>query len=277
MADMVEQNSPSNLIAVDIGNSQLKAGQFRRAGTRANSLPEPIATLALPIVNETGAFDSAPLATWCEQSRLLDAGWLLASVHRAAAARLTAALTELANKSGIEWKIRQLTVGDVPLKIRVEEPARVGIDRLLAALAANRLRQRDRAAIIVDLGTAITVDLLEADGTFAGGAILPGIAMSARALEEQTDALPRVALDFLEQPPAPLGASTEVAIESGLYWGSIGAIRELIAQLAAPLANTPDIFVTGGASAHVARLLSQQHSIRHAPNLVLSGIALVQA
>ena len=102
-------------------------------------------------------------------------------MHRGAAARLSAVLADWAKQSGEDCPIRQLTYRDVPLTIRVDEPARVGIDRLLAALAADRLRQRDRAAIVVDLGTAITVDLVDADGAFAGGAILPGIATSARA------------------------------------------------------------------------------------------------
>ena len=58
----------------------------------------------------------------------------------------------------------------MPPRFRVDTPVRVGIARLLAALAADRLRLRDRAAIVVDLGTAITVDLVDVDGAFAGGA-----------------------------------------------------------------------------------------------------------
>ncbi|HVT28194.1 MAG TPA: type III pantothenate kinase, partial [Lacipirellulaceae bacterium] len=96
------------------------------------------------------------------------------------------------------------------------------------------------------------------------------------ALSEQTDALPRVDLQYLDNPPAPLGKSTVPAIESGIYWGTIGAIRELIAQLSDPLQNRPDVFITGGASAHVAKLLKGDHTVRHVPNLVLSAIALVQ-
>jgi type III pantothenate kinase len=196
-------------------------------------------------------------------------------VHRAAAAQLTSALKHFARQTNTEARFRLLTCRDVPLPIRVDAPERVGIDRLIAALAANRLRQPDRAAIIIDVGTAITVDLLEADCAFAGGAILPGIATSARALEERTDALPRVPLEILDKPPAALGKSTVHAIESGIYWGAIGAIRELISQLASPLPKPPNIFITGGASAHVAELLSKQYSVRHMPNLVLSGVALV--
>jgi type III pantothenate kinase len=159
----------------------------------------------------------------------------------------------------------------------VAEPARVGIDRLLAALAADRLRRPDRAAIVVDLGTAITVDLLDADGAFRGGAILPGIAMSAAALAEHTDALPRVAMEQLERPPAAVGASTVPAIESGLYWGAVGAVRELIGQMSSDLDASPDVFLTGGASEHVAEILAANamFEVHHVPHLVLSGIALV--
>ena len=288
MAGMHESDVRPNLIAVDIGNSRIKLGFFRQAGKGENDaelraqsaatgqLPEPIATLDLSISNTTGEFDVTILVDWCRERLSRDMSWLIASVHRAAAARLTSALADLASQSGTDWEIRQLTYRDVPLTIRVEQPERVGIDRLLAALAADRLRQRDRAAIIVDVGTAITVDLLEADGGFAGGAILPGVAMSARALEEQTDALPHVALEVLEKPPEPLGKSTVGAIESGIYWGTVGSIRELISQLTTALPVPPKVFVTGGTSAQMVNLLAPQSSVRHVSHLVLSGIALVK-
>jgi type III pantothenate kinase len=185
-------------------------------------------------------------------------------------------LTDWVKQSGRDCPIRQLTYRDVQMTIRLEEPARVGIDRLLAALAADRLRKRDHAAIVVDLGTAITVDLVNVEGAFAGGAILPGIAMSARALAEQTDALPQVALEFLDKPPLALGNSTASAIESGIYWGAVGAIRELVSQFSAPFQSRPDLFITGGASRQVADLLKTHSAVRHMPNLVLSGIALVK-
>jgi type III pantothenate kinase len=167
---------------------------------------------------------------------------------------------------------------DVPLSVRVDSPERVGIDRLLGALAANRLRRRDCGAIVVDLGTAITVDFLSADGAFEGGAILPGIAMSARALAEQTDALPQTAFALLEQPPAPFGKSTVAAIESGLYWGAVGAIREIATKMSLGLDGPADIFITGGASAYLTELLTESSTwtVRQVPHLVLAGIALAE-
>jgi type III pantothenate kinase len=118
-------------------------------------------------------------------------------------------------------------------------------------------------------------DLVSADGRFCGGAILPGITMSARALDEFTDLLPRSPMIELGEPPPALGTSTLEAIHSGLYWGAIGAMRELVARLsdspAAAGAKT-DVFLTGGAAPSVANQLGPE--VRYVEHLVLSGIAL---
>ena len=289
MAVMHEGRVLSDLMAVDIGNSRVKLGQFQRECSgespsgghiRASDdplLPTPVATFDLPIRHDTGEFDSQQLTAWCDQHLSGTITWRIASVHRAAATRLCSTLEEWSVRSKNACPIHQLTYRDLAMPIRVDEPARVGMDRLLAAVAADRLRQRDRAAIVIDLGTAITVDLVDIDGAFVGGAILPGIATSARALADQTDALPRVTLEVLDNPPPALGKSTIPAIESGIYWGAIGAIRELITQLSAPYSIRPDLFFTGGASRQVADLFKAHSTVRHVPHLVLSGIALVNA
>jgi type III pantothenate kinase len=154
----------------------------------------------------------------------------------------------------------------------VAEPARVGIDRLLAAFAANQLRAPGRAAIVVDLGTAITIDLVEPDGAFAGGTILPGIGMAGRALADQTDALPHILLDAAKMPPTVLGKSTTSAIESGLYWGTVGAVNEIASRLADGLESPPDFFVTGGAGQLITQFISVGGRVQFVPHLVLSGI-----
>ncbi len=105
----------------------------------------------------------------------------------------------------------------------------------------------------------------------------PGIAMSARALAEQTDALPQVTLEFFDKPPAALGTSTVPAIESGIYWGAIGAIRELVSQLSAPFQIRPDIFITGGASRQVADLLNTHGDVLIYPTGPVRYRALVNA
>ncbi|MCI0492198.1 MAG: type III pantothenate kinase [Planctomycetes bacterium] len=277
----------TSLIAVDIGNSRIKLGRFDRGGRGATAsparrigasqIPDPSETLDLPVHDHSGSFEVPQLAAWCARYVASRSLWLVASVHRGAANSFTSTVSDLAERTASQWPLRQITYRDLPLPILVEEPQRVGIDRLLAALAADRLRQRDRAAIIVDSGSAITVDLVDAVGAFRGGAILPGIEMAARALEEQTDALPRVTMADSAQRPKPLGKSTVAAIESGLYWGAVGAIRELVHQLSADLEATPDLFFTGGASPHLAKSVATNEpwSVRHVPHLVLAGLALV--
>ncbi len=264
------------LMSADIGNSRMKLGLFLRPWLAPDQLPEPDATFDLGIAHDDGAFDERRLEAFVEQHDNDRLSWRIASVHRAAAERLRNAIAEFAGAARAP-EIKQITFRDVQLAIAVERPERVGIDRLLGALAANRMRRADRAAIIIDLGTAITVDLLQADGTFAGGAILPGIATAAKALAEHTDALPNIGLEQLEQPPSALGRSTASAIEAGLYWGSIGAIRELVAQLSADLPAPPELFLTGGASSHVADILAHDYAARihYVPHLVLAGIDLV--
>jgi type III pantothenate kinase len=267
----------SSLIAVDVGNSRIKLGKFDRV--TGLSLPEPVDVLDLSIVGRSGRFNATQLDLWCNEHVADGSIWGVASVNRIAEQRLTVAVTDWVGRSRFRCPIRRVTYADVPLVIRVDEPKRVGIDRLLAAFATEMIRQRDRPAIIVDLGTAITVDLVEADSAFAGGAILPGIAMSAASLAEHTDALPHVAVERLERPPLVPGKSTTTAIEAGVYWGAVGAIRELVSQLSFGLTVAPELFFTGGASTRVAEALnaSGDWPVRHVPHLVLAGIALVHS
>jgi len=126
--------------------------------------------------------------------------------------------------------------------------------------------------VVVDVGTAITVDLVSRQGAFLGGAILPGIGMSARALHNFTDLLPLIDVSDLAGPPPALGTSTEQAMQSGLFWGAVGAIRQLVERLGREAGGTPEVFLTGGAGPAVAALLGPH--ARHVPHLTLAGIAL---
>ncbi|MBN1853449.1 MAG: type III pantothenate kinase [Pirellulales bacterium] len=269
-------------IAVDIGNSRIKVGRFEAVRLHpADPLPEPIDSL---ILNADAVLASKTLPPTLQRwlnvessmpagspNPLSDAPWFLASVNRRLLRRLRTALRQT-----MTGPIHQLSHTDLPLILRVDMPNRVGIDRLLLAVAVNRIRHSSRPAILIDLGTAITVDLIAADGAFEGGAILPGIGMAAQALAEQTDALPQSRLVELCQPPPAIGKSTLAAIEAGLYWGAIGGIRELIARYSAQLEQVPELFLTGGAAPQVADLFAHAgQPVCYMPNLVLSGIAVV--
>ncbi|MCH9655176.1 MAG: type III pantothenate kinase [Planctomycetes bacterium] len=168
---------------------------------------------------------------------------------------------------------------DFPLEICVDEPRKVGIDRLLNAVAANRLRNSGQATIIIDSGTATTVDVVNPDGSFAGGTILPGFELSAKALHHYTALLPLIPVDELRQvEPVVLGKNTTDAIRSGLFWGQLGAVRELVSQLRdQSLADSsqivPLVLLTGGGSDLLAPYL--EGSIQFEPLLTLQGLALV--
>jgi len=250
------------LIAADIGNSRIKLGWFD--GSPGRSLPTPAATLDLT----PGEWDAATLAAWFESIAEPSLPWRMASVNREnRAALLTAA--KLADQ---QFDVHELTAAGLGLPVELEHPQRVGIDRLLAAVAANRVREAGHPAVIVDLGSAITVDLVTAAGAFAGGAILPGIGMASRALAQQTDLLPDIAMRELREPPAVLGKSTYDAIRSGLFWGALGAVRELVTRLTEGGDRPPCVLLTGGAAPSVAALLGPD--VRYEPHLVLAGIAL---
>jgi type III pantothenate kinase len=119
----------------------------------------------------------------------------------------------------------------IPVSLDVDTPEKVGLDRLLNAVAANALKPASRPAIVIDSGTATTVNFLSSPGVFCGGAILPGLEMSAKALHFYTAVLPLLPVQDLggDTPVAP-GRNTREAIRNGLFWGQIGAIRELVHQ-----------------------------------------------
>lgn len=256
------------LVAVDIGNSRIKFGLFAAAPDDdcGAGLPEPTQTLDL--APEPEQFPE--IARWLTETSPSSVSWWIGSVERSVTVRL------------VDWLRREdasrvtlLSASDLPLPVALPRPDMVGIDRLLGAVAANRVRTKGQGAIVVDLGTAITVDLVSPQGEFMGGAILPGIGTSARALHQFTDLLPLVKMHELAEPPPALGANTIEAMRSGLYWGAVGGVKQLIELLGDSIAGTPDIFLTGGAAPVVAGLLSP--SARYEPNLTLAGIALAAA
>lgn len=260
------------LIAADVGNCRIKFGRFeapqgvfpRASGAR--DLPIPASTFE--ISPEKDSFDG--LAEWLASASVGDFRWYIGSVQRTFASRLIDWLRE--RKAP---RLKLLTSVDLPLTTRLPRPDMAGIDRLLAAVAVNVQRPAGTPAVIVDLGTAITVDLVSAEGAFLGGAILPGIAISAKAMYEFTDLLPLVDMPGLAEPPSPLGKGTEEAMRSGLFWGAVGGVRHLIELFRRDAPGTPRVFLTGGAAPAVAGLLAENAA--YEPHLTLAGIALTAA
>jgi type III pantothenate kinase len=259
----VNHPSAMPLVGVDVGNSRTKFALFAGDLNDAGGLPTPERTLDFS--GSESDFDQ--VTAWLGPQRVEKVAWRIASVNRPNSTRLIDWLRE----QGATHNTRLVTSRDLPLKIELPRPDMVGIDRLLGAVGANVLRSPSRPAVVVDLGTAITVDLVSVEGSFLGGAILPGIGLSARALHEFTDVLPLLSIDALAHPPLPVGKSTVDAMLAGLFWGAVGAARELIAQFSSANSSEPQVFLTGGAAASVAPLLASD--CLHVPHLVLGGMA----
>ena len=253
---MAEQ--PVTMVGVDIGNTFLKFGKYSGPASPDATEPEAVMHCAL---------DQLPdhLPAWLPAH---PCAWYVSSVNREAEHGLRRWVGQHRSDRYV-----QLTATDVPLPIRVDFPDRVGMDRLAAAVAANALRSAGQPVIVIDAGSAITVDVVSEQGEFLGGAILPGLMMSAEALAADTDLLPLVPASYHDEPPEVLGKSTEAAMRSGLYWGTVGAVRELVTHLAQQLTAAPMLIVSGGTAALLENRLSG--SCRHVPQLVLQGIALL--
>lgn len=130
------------------------------------------------------------------------------------------------------------------LKLRYSNPKEIGADRIAAAIGAGALKL-GRHLIVVDMGTATTVDVITKEKEYWGGAILPGINMMMHALSSGTAQLPSVEI---VAPEKSCGTSTVTAIQSGLYYGTLGSIRELIARFTSEVfdGEKPEIIATGG-------------------------------
>lgn len=155
------------------------------------------------------------------------------------------------------------------LKIKYRNPDEIGADRLANVIAASHLYP-DKNIVIVDLGTATTFEAISANKEFVGGAILPGLPTQMQALHEKTANLPRVQI---LKPERVVGQSTIANIQSGLYYGHCGAIKEIIQQMSREIFENKPPFVigTGGFSQ-----LFEKEDLFDAvyPDLVLQGLYL---
>ena len=143
---------------------------------------------------------------------------------------------------------------------------------MLAGVSVARQRSEQELSIIIDAGTACTVDVISPASHFMGGAILPGINMSAKALHQFTEALPLVSVDQLQQPE-PIGSHTESAIISGLYWGLVGGLKELTDRIASEYEMQPVIYLSGGAGKLF--LPHSTYKTNYQLDLVLTGIGII--
>jgi len=155
------------------------------------------------------------------------------------------------------------------LRLELKDPASVGADRIANAVAVAALYRLP--AIVVDLGTATTFDVVVPGPRYLGGAIAPGILTSAEELFRRAARLAKV---DLRPPEHVVGRTTEEAIQSGVYFGSVGQIDGLVTRLGAELGERPFVIATGGLASVIAAGSSTIERVD--PTLTLQGLRLIE-
>ncbi len=237
-------------LVLDIGNTSIKGGLFDKGSL----------------------IDAFVLSSGEDLSRHLQGkpikNVLVSSVHSKA---------EEAVKTSLEQqKINYLFLDYTKLKLalEVDEPDQLGHDRIANAYGAlARFPLND--CIVIDIGTAITADFVAKEGRYLGGMIYPGLTLCAKALADYTDKLPLVSV---KKPASALAKTTETHLQGGIYYGQLGAIERMIAELimSAVSPSCVKVIATGGAT-RIAELADFTEDLKELvdaidPNLTLLGL-----
>ena len=172
------------------------------------------------------------------------------------------------------FKTDALIAGQPPVEygmaIDVQEPQSLGADRAVNAIAAHALHEGD--LIVIDFGTATTVDWIDYRGSYKGGIIAPGINLSLDALVAAAAKLPRIAIEAPADPTV-IGRDTVSQMQIGIYWGYIAMIEGLVARMKAEVGRPVTVVATGG----LAVLFEKRTPIfdRVEPDLTIRGLAMM--
>lgn len=147
-------------------------------------------------------------------------------------------------------------------------PREVGADRIVNAVAGYEKHRR--GLLICDFGTATTVDAVTPQGEYLGGVIAPGIGISAEALFQRASKLPRVEIT---RPPRVVGRNTVESMQSGLLYGYVGLVKEIVGRMRAELPFEVLVMATGGLATLIAQETDCIDEID--PHLTLEGLRLL--
>jgi type III pantothenate kinase len=160
--------------------------------------------------------------------------------------------------------------GGWPFQLDVEEPQSLGADRALNVMAAHAAHGGD--LIVVDFGTATTLDVVDYTGTYKGGIIAPGINLSLDALVTAAAKLPRIAIEAPSHNMSVIGRNTTQQMHIGIFWGYVAMIEGLIARMKAEVGRPVKVIATGGLAVLFERHTSVFDVIEH--DLTLVGLAM---
>jgi len=237
------------LLALDVGNSRINLALFREENlVKAHFFPKD-------------DWKKFPLKKFIGKKE----------VNKIFLASVVPSLTKkvaLLCRQNLSLKPKIITVEDCGIPIKIKNPKEVGVDRVLNALAASSIYHQP--TIIVDTGTATTIDLVSEKGAYLGGIILPGLRISVEALAEKTALLPEVKL---KKPKSLIGKDTINAIQSGIIYGSAESISGLIKRIKKEYKKNLLVVGTGGWIKVLAPLIKIIDKIE--PHLTLRGLAIL--
>jgi type III pantothenate kinase len=254
IANADSEPGPPKIIAIDVGNTRTAVALWH----------EGVVTQVIRVATQDERAFSAAFAEVCGRAgQPRPHGVVVGSVVPEVLPWLARHVQE---SVGLEPGVIGETI-PLPIVLDVPDDAIVGVDRVCSAAAA--FAHTGQACIVVDFGTAVTVDVVGDDGQFLGGAILPGARMQARALHEFTSRIPLVDVAF---PADPIGKRTEAAVSSGVCHGIAGAVRGLVEAIATHVGKWPQVVGTGG---DLPRFMTHCDFLDSAvPDLCLMGIGL---
>ena len=154
------------------------------------------------------------------------------------------------------------------LNIQMDNPASVGSDLIVAAVAA--LQEYQAPLMLIDMGTATTITVVDKDNTYIGGAIIPGVRVSAEALSSRAAQLPGIQLD---RPKRAIGKNTVECMRSGIMFGAAAMLDGMIERMEAELGKQTTVVATGGIAQFVAPLCKRE--IRLEKDLLLKGLNII--
>lgn len=155
------------------------------------------------------------------------------------------------------------------MPILYHNPNEVGADRIVNAVAAYR--KYKTALIIIDFGTATTLDVISEKGEYIGGAIVPGVMISAEALFQRASRLPRV--EIFKAPDTVIGRDTIDSIKSGIIYGNAAMVDGMVERMAGEMDSKPRILATGGIAPLISGLSKTIEKVE--PSLTLDGLRII--
>src|SRR5580692_10430070 len=252
------------LLAIDVGNTNIVLGVFDRTALLQSWR---LQTLRERTSDELGLLVEGLFAhSGIDRSRVK--GAVLGSV----VPPLTGATQAMAKRYFDLTPLIVDPAGNSGMPILYENPSEVGADRIVNAIAAREQygRNSGQPLIVCDFGTATTLDAVSGNGEYLGGAICPGVTISADALFQRAARLPRI---DVRKPSRVVGQTTVGAMESGLFWGYVGMVEGLVRRMSDELGGNAVCIATGGLADVIA---PETALIQHVDaDLTLHGLRIV--